>query len=72
MLITQFFCHAMLLCGTSDLLAKAMVYNMTQFNGTVIVCKVESSLQLAQEGKFTYIHTCWTTPMDQVTQVISY
>ena len=26
-------CHAMLLCGTCDLPAKAMVYNMTQFNG---------------------------------------
>ena len=34
MLINQtVLCHAMLLCGTCDLLAKAMVYNMTQFNG---------------------------------------
>lgn len=29
----SFICHAMLLCGTCDLPAKAMVYNMTQFNG---------------------------------------
>ena len=28
-----FVCRAMLLCGTCDLPAKAMVYNMTQFNG---------------------------------------
>lgn len=30
---SSFICHAMLLCGTCDLPAKAMVYNMTQFNG---------------------------------------
>lgn len=29
----NFLCHAMLLCGTCDLPAKAIVYNMTQFNG---------------------------------------
>ena len=29
----NFFCHAMLLCGTCDLPAKATVYNMIQFNG---------------------------------------
>ena len=29
----NFFCRSMLLCGTCDLPAKAMVYNMTQFNG---------------------------------------
>ena len=28
-----FLCRAMLLCGTCDLPAKALVYNMTQFNG---------------------------------------
>ena len=28
-----FLCQAMLLCGTCDLPAKAMVYNMTQYNG---------------------------------------
>ena len=30
---TNFICRAMLLCGTCDLPAKAMVYNMIQFNG---------------------------------------
>ena len=29
----SFICHVMLLCGTCDLPAKAMVYNMIQFNG---------------------------------------
>jgi len=29
----HFKCHAMLLCGTCDLPAKALVYNMKQFNG---------------------------------------
>ena len=29
----NFICRAMLLCGTCDLPAKAMVYNITQFNG---------------------------------------
>ena len=29
----SFICHAMLLCGTCDLPAKALVYNMKQFNG---------------------------------------
>ena len=29
----SFNCHAILLCGTCDLLAKAMVYNTIQFNG---------------------------------------
>ena len=29
----SFVCHAMLLCGTCDLPAKAIVHNMTQFNG---------------------------------------
>ena len=29
----SFLCRAMLLCGTCDLPAKALVYNMTQFNG---------------------------------------
>lgn len=29
----DFICHAMLLCGTCDLPAKAAVYNMIQFNG---------------------------------------
>ena len=29
---SSFICHAMLLCGTYDLPAKAIVYNMTQFN----------------------------------------
>ena len=29
----NFTCRAMLLCGTSDLPAKDMVYNMRQYNG---------------------------------------
>lgn len=29
----SFICHMILLCGMCDLLAKAIVYNMTQFNG---------------------------------------
>ena len=30
---SSFLCCALLLCGTYDLPAKAIVYNMTQFNG---------------------------------------
>ena len=74
----NFYCRAMLLCGTCDLPAKAMVYNMIQFNGNYGCSHCLQSgktFKVGQRGSihiYPYIQDNPTGPMRTSEQLLQY